>query len=154
MLWRGATVGLFTVAPLIFAGILHHSAQPMSVGIEWIVDAGGCDTSRLRDPRLLRELLERIVDELGLAVVGEPAWNVFPGEGGVTGLLLLSESHLACHTYPEFGVATFNLYCCRERPPWPWAERLRDALGAATVTVRTVARGADASLRAAEAPVR
>jgi len=32
---------------------------------------------------------------------------------GVTGLLLLTESHLACDTFPERGFASFNLYCCR-----------------------------------------
>ena len=52
-----------------------------------------------------------------------------------------SESHLACHTYPEFGVATFNLYCCRARPEWPWRGRLREALGATQVTVRALPRG-------------
>ena len=40
-------------------------------------------------------------------------WHKFGGEGGVTGLIMLTESHLACHTYPEYQTATFNLYCCR-----------------------------------------
>jgi S-adenosylmethionine decarboxylase len=61
----------------------------------------------------------------------------------VTGLLLLSESHLALHTYPEYGIATINLYCCRERPVWGWAGRLRATLGATFVTVRAVERGSD-----------
>ena len=55
---------------------------------------------------------------------------------------MLTESHLACHTYPEFGVATFNLYCCRERATWPWEERLREMLGANGVRVRCLARTA------------
>jgi len=64
----------------------------------------------------------------------------------VTGLALLTESHLACHTYPEFGVATFNLYCCRERPAWDWEARLSELLGASRVSVRRLTR------EAAEAP--
>ena len=59
----------------------------------------------------------------------------------MTGLYLLAESHLACHTYPEHGLATFNLYCCRPRPDWPWAARLGDALGASDVRVRVIERG-------------
>src|SRR4051812_26682465 len=66
---------------------------------------------------------------------------MFPGEGGITGLLLLTESHLACHTFPERGFAAFNLYCCRPGAEWPWPERLRVALGAETVLVRRLARG-------------
>ena len=56
--------------------------------------------------------------------------------GGVSGLALLSESHLACHTYPEFGAATFNLYCCRNRTRWPWETMLKEMLGATEVQVR------------------
>jgi S-adenosylmethionine decarboxylase len=85
---------------------------------------------------------ELIIADLGLTVVGDPNWCQFPPPGGVTGLFLLSESHLACHTYPEHGVATFNLYCCGRRPDWPWQERLGSMLGATHVKVRVMERGA------------
>jgi S-adenosylmethionine decarboxylase len=111
-------------------------------GQEWLVDAHGCDPARLRDEPLLRRLFDRIVDEVGLQAASAPVFRTFPGEGGVTGLLLLTESHLACHTFPERGFAAFNLYCCRERADWPWAERLRDVLGADAVDVKRLARGA------------
>ena|SRR6516165_9479519 len=113
----------------------------MTTGTEWLVDAEGCRPETLRDLDGMRRLCDCIVRELGLHVVGEPAWHQFPWPGGVTGLFLLSESHLACHTYPELGTATFNLYCCRSRPPWPWDERLRGCLGATRVTVRRIVRG-------------
>lgn len=115
----------------------------LTVGTEWLIEASGCDAEALRDVGRLRAVFARAVRELGLRVVGEPLWHKFPGEGGATGLALLTESHLACHTYPEFGVATFNLYCCRERPEWPWAERLREMIGAAEVSVRSVSRAAE-----------
>ena len=65
----------------------------------------------------------------------------FPEPGGVTGLMLLSESHLACHTWPERRLATFNLFCCRKRREWLWADRLREMLGAEVVEVRMIERG-------------
>jgi S-adenosylmethionine decarboxylase len=113
----------------------------LAFGREWIVDAHGCDPSSLRSCAALGRLFSRIVDELGLLPAGEPVWHVFPGEGGITGVLLLSESHLACHTFPERGFAALDLYCCRPPQEWPWAERLADALGAAVVRVRSVSRG-------------
>lgn len=113
------------------------------LGREWVVDARGCDPARLRSRRALAALFARLVREVGLRSVGRPRWRVFPGEGGVTGLLLLTESHLACHTFPEQGFAAFNLYCCRPRPDWPWRERLREALGARRVRVRVIDRGAE-----------
>src|SRR5215471_7979795 len=115
----------------------------MAVGTDWLVDAEGCDQAALRDAATMRRLMDRIVAELDLRVVGEGRWHAFPAPGaGVTGLYLLTESHLACHTYPEDGIATFNLYCCRAREEWPWGERLREALGAAHVRVQRVERGA------------
>lgn len=109
-------------------------------GTEWIVDASGCAAAALRDPALIGSICDRVVADLQLVVVGKPQRHTFPGPGGVTALYLLSESHLACHTYPEHGFATFNLYCCRQRPAWPWQERLGDALDAQQVVVRQLSR--------------
>lgn len=113
----------------------------MNVGAEWLIDAEGCMPELLSDAQVLRRVCEQIISDLDLRVIGEPSWHEFSSPGGVTGLFLLTESHLACHTYPESGIATFNLYCCRERPVWPWVERLKDWLGASRVTVRHAARG-------------
>ena len=112
----------------------------MHVGREWLIDASGCDPGALREVDVLKRVFDRAISELSLHPVREPIWHVFPGEGGITGVVLLSESHLACHTYPELGLATFNLYCCRERPQWPWEERLAEMLSAGQVTVHTVVR--------------
>lgn len=111
------------------------------LGRQWIVDAYGCDPSSLRSPAALGHLFARIVGELGLHPAGEPVWHVFPGQGGITGVQLLRESHLACHTFPERGFAAFDLYCCRPPQEWPWAERLAHDLGAAEVRVRCLPRG-------------
>ncbi|HEX5732777.1 MAG TPA: S-adenosylmethionine decarboxylase [Blastocatellia bacterium] len=113
----------------------------MKVGAEWIVDADGCLPESLSDAAVMRRVCEQIIADLDLRVIGEGTWHQFPPPGGVTGIFLLTESHLACHTYPESGIATFNLYCCRERPRWPWVERLKELVGATRVTVRFVRRG-------------
>ncbi len=117
----------------------------LTVGTEWLIEASGCDAEALRDVARLRGVFARAIGELDLRVVGEQLWHKFPGEGGATGLAMLTESHLACHTYPEFRVATFNLYCCRERAEWPWAERLREMLGATSVSVRSISRETQAA---------
>jgi S-adenosylmethionine decarboxylase len=113
----------------------------MTVGTEWLVDAEGCRAEALRDLALVRSVLEAVLGRLELRVVGEGHWHQFGGEAGVTGLYLLTESHLSVHTYPEHGTATLNLYCCRTRPEFPWSAELAHALGATRVTVRVVQRG-------------
>ena len=112
----------------------------MTLGTEWLIDASGCEANALADVERLRAVFQRVIGDLDLHVVGEIAWATFPKPGGVSGLALLSESHLTCHTYPEFRAATFNLYCCRNRAPWPWEEMLQEMLGATTVHVRVCER--------------
>ena len=114
----------------------------MEIGTEWLVEASGCREDALRDVEVLGRLFARVIDEVGLNPLHDPAWHVFQGPGGITGFVMLTESHLACHTYPEHGLATINLYCCRPRDEWPWAERLAELLGASDVRVRAVERGA------------
>ena len=112
----------------------------MTLGTEWLIDASGCDADALATIENLRAVFDRVIDDLDLHVVGEIAWATFPHPGGVSGLALLSESHLACHTYPEFHAATFNLYCCRNRTAWPWEKMLHEMLGATEVRVRVFER--------------
>jgi S-adenosylmethionine decarboxylase len=90
---------------------------------------------------VLETLVDAIVTELSLVVVAPPVWHVFPGEAGITAMVLLGESHLTLHTFPEHGTLTMNLYSCRERPGWPFRERLESAVGASRVDVRVLRRG-------------
>ncbi|HEV7642340.1 MAG TPA: S-adenosylmethionine decarboxylase [Pyrinomonadaceae bacterium] len=119
--------------------------MPVTVGTEWIIDAFGCDAESLRQPGKLQEVFRRLVSDLGLKTIGSGNWHQFPEERGVTGLVMLTESHLACHTYPEHRTATFNLYCCRQRPEWNWQENLQELIGAESVRVTKLTRGTESS---------
>ena len=110
-------------------------------GVEWVVDAAGCDTGKLRCLTAIQDACDQIIADLDLKVVGTPQSHQFPEPGGVTLLYLLSESHLAAHTYPEHGIATFNLYCCRRRNDWAWQQHLSILLSAQHVNVRSFDRG-------------
>jgi S-adenosylmethionine decarboxylase len=113
----------------------------MIVGTEWLIEAFDCEAERLRDVETLKAVFAKIIIDLGLKTVGSANWHKFGGEGGVTGLTMLTESHLTCHTYPEYKTATFNLYCCRSRPEWDWKKNLTETLEAKIVTVRKIERG-------------
>ena len=109
-------------------------------GSEWVVEAHGCDPVRLASPDAMRALFDAMVKELELHPVGEALWHRFPGPGGITGMLLLAESHLTVHTFPEHASACINLFCCTPREAWSWDTRLRALLGATRVLVRTLER--------------
>jgi len=115
-------------------------------GTEWIVDARGCDPSALRDAERLQAVFDRLIADLGLTPIAGAAWHTFPPPGGITGFLLLAESHLACHTFPEFGSVCLDIFCCRARPEVEVAEvadiarTVSAVLGAIDVQVRLVER--------------
>jgi S-adenosylmethionine decarboxylase len=116
-------------------------------GLEWILDARGCPAAELADLDAVRGCCQRIVNEMQLHVVGQPQWRKFDGPGGVTGLYLLSESHLSVHTFPEFGLVCLNVYCCRPRRSPDWEAVFREELGATAIVVRELTRGLCESTR-------
>ncbi|MGI8744939.1 MAG: S-adenosylmethionine decarboxylase [Bryobacteraceae bacterium] len=109
-------------------------------GIEWVVEAHGCDPAALTDLARLQSLFDSLTGDLALHPVGEPNWHQFDGAGGITGLRLLSESHLACHTFPEFGSLCLNVFCCRPRADADFEKLLKHHVGAARVQVRRIER--------------
>ena len=110
------------------------------IGSEWVVEAYGCDPVRLADPDAMRGVFDAMVKELSLHPVGEALWHKFPAPGGITGMLLLAESHLTVHTFPEHASLCLNLFCCTPRETWSWDARLRALVGAGHVQVRTLER--------------
>ncbi len=120
---------------------MNRAPPAHSSGVEWIVEALGCRPEALRSPEAVRALFGRAVAELALKPLAPPAFHVFPPPGGVTGVLVLSESHLTCHTFPEARYAALNLYCCRPRARWDFAARCGELLGAERTEVIEVARG-------------
>lgn len=91
-------------------------------GLHLTADLRGCALSQpaMADASALRELCLRAVNAAGLQPVGE-LFHRFPSAsgiahpehaGGVTGVVLLAESHLAVHTWPEIASVTLDVYVC------------------------------------------
>ncbi len=114
-------------------------------GREWVIEAYGCNARSLAHLESLQTLFQTLVDGMDLHPVQPALWHQFPPAapdlgGGITGMLLLSESHLTCHSFPEFASICINLFCCRPRPEYDFKTVLESQLGAATVTVRKLER--------------
>ena len=109
-------------------------------GTEWIVEAYGCSPELLSNLEAVKTLFACIVRDLNLHPCGETQWRQFPQSSGITGLCLLSESHLTCHTFPEYGSLCLNLFCCRPREEWDFDTHLQRLFEAQKVNVRRLER--------------
>lgn len=69
----------------------------------------GASAARLRDAAGSQLFFAGLVARLGLTRVGE-VYHVFAGSAGFTAVLALTESHLSIHTWPEHGLATFDVF--------------------------------------------
>jgi S-adenosylmethionine decarboxylase len=112
----------------------------MVSGCEWIVEAHSCLPSHLADAARLRALFDHLVLCMDLHPIEAATWHQFPVTGGITGLSLLSESHIACHTFPEYGSLCLNVFCCRSRADADFQGYLKEQFGAAAVQVRRIER--------------
>jgi S-adenosylmethionine decarboxylase len=83
-------------------------------GLHLTADLSGCQGRRvsMTDPQALRELCMAQVVAAGLQPVAELFHPFNEGGAGVTGVVLLAESHLALHTWPELNAVTLDAYVC------------------------------------------
>lgn len=70
-----------------------------------------CEARFMTDAAALRERCVRLVRESGLTVAGD-YFHQFGAGGGVTGMVVLMESHMSVHTWPESGFVTVDVYVC------------------------------------------
>jgi S-adenosylmethionine decarboxylase proenzyme len=120
-------------------------------GVHFTADLLGCrdPAGLMRDGPALAALCEQLASQAGLSVVARQFHAFAPGPDGAvghTGVLLLAESHLAVHTWPELSAVTLDVFVCNVlNDNTRMAERLLDALvarfDAARVNRQQLARG-------------
>ena len=101
-------------------------------GLHLTADLFGCSdpANLMRDGSALAALCEELAVQAGLTVVGRQFHAFAPhGDAGVTGVLLLAESHIAVHTWPELRAVTLDVFVCNfAGDNSPKARQLVDAL--------------------------
>ena len=128
-------------------------------GLHIIADLYNCPKGNyLISAAALRALCIKACESAGLSVLGEHFYqfNSFDQiqAGGATGAVVLAESHLAIHTWPERDGATLDIYVCNvTNDNSPRAENLYASLIAALkpadVLVKRVWRGKELPIKAA-----
>lgn len=111
------------------------------LGRHLLVELYGCLPERLDDPALLVAALRDAAEAIGAKVVGEARHRYLPQ--GASAVLLVAESHLSLHTWPEARYAAADVFTCAPDAPLYRAPALLAArLGAARQEVHELVRGA------------
>ena len=112
-----------------------------ALGIHLLLDLAGVPFDTLDDDVLLERLLTGTVDQMGAVLLGVHLHRLEPQ--GVSGVAVISESHLTIHTWPERGEAAIDLFTCgdmaRARAALDW---LRWSMGGKASRFREISRGA------------
>ncbi len=96
---------------------------------------------QLRDAVALEALLRAAARQAGAQVLGNH-FHAFGEEDGVTGVVLLSESHVSVHTWPESGFAAIDIFMCGSADPERALEELARVLRPARRQVTRASRAA------------
>lgn len=110
------------------------------LGRHLIVEYVDCNRDILDDTALLEEHLNEAVRRSGATIVRSVFHRYNPH--GVSGVVVIAESHLSIHTWPEYGYAAVDFFTCGESvDPYKAFEYMKDKLSAGGVTVTDMRRG-------------
>jgi len=119
------------------------------LGNHILVEFYGCDCDVLNDEQLLgREMVEAAY--MAGATVVDRRFHTF-SPYGVSGVVVLAESHLTIHTWPEHGYAAVDLFTCGDTvDPWEAFDHLKSALNSTNVSTVEMKRGRMADIENAK----
>jgi len=111
-----------------------------TLGHHVLLEFHGCDRSIISDSKTVEKIFLKAANEAKANIV-KSVFHYF-NPYGVSGVVVISESHLSIHTWPEFGYAAIDLFTCSEDLDIDRAiEILREELKPTDVTVLELKRG-------------
>lgn len=113
-----------------------------ALGLHFLVDYHGCDPLILNDLSKIEQYLLDAAVACGASVLSHKFHRFSPQ--GISGVVVIAESHLAIHTWPEHKFAAVDIFTCGEKvDPWAAHYKLKDLLGASVANIREINRGGD-----------
>lgn len=110
------------------------------LGRHILVEYYNCDKEILKDHSIIEEYMKNAAIEAKATIVTSCFHKFNPW--GVSGAVIIQESHLTIHTWPEFGYASVDLFTCGDTVnPWLGFKYLEEVLKAERSESTEVARG-------------
>jgi S-adenosylmethionine decarboxylase len=121
-----------------------------TLGRHLLAEFYGCTDAAIDDVALMRAHMHAAADAVGATVVGEVFHRYDPQ--GVSGTLLIAESHLSVHSWPEAGYVAVDIFTCGGLDPRPGFRLLDKALGATDSRMHEIVRGLRRDVQGAVLP--
>lgn len=123
-----------------------------------IIDGYGGDPQKLSDEQLVRALLEQSPSEMGMVKIAPPYVCRYQGsespDWGVSGFVLIAESHISVHTFPERGILWADIFSCKPFDVERLVHRMRKTFALRETNLCLLERGLEYPEMAASATVR
>lgn len=111
-----------------------------ALGRHILAEYYGCDINILNGLKLLEQSMRQAVLRSGATIIDSTFHQFNPH--GVSGVIVIAESHMAIHTWPEYGYAAVDFFTCGDRvDPWKAFDFMNEILKAARNTTRELKRG-------------
>ena len=111
-----------------------------ALGRHVLAEFYGCPEEILNDIQRIERTMVDAALEAG-AEIREVAFHKFSPQG-VSGVVVISESHLAIHTWPELGYAAVDVFTCGDKvDPWVSANYLKEHFAADRLSAQEITRG-------------
>ncbi|MBI4173133.1 MAG: adenosylmethionine decarboxylase [Candidatus Aenigmarchaeota archaeon] len=112
-----------------------------------MVDASKCVFDKLVDYDLVFDILDNLPAKLGMTKMTAPyvvKWlDKFGTVPGVSGFVMIAESHISIHTFPDQDYVFIDIFSCREFDTEKAIKYLVSSFGAKKVTTKVIKRGLD-----------
>ncbi len=111
-----------------------------AIGHHYIVEASDCDPKIISSVEKVQQILVKAAEIAG-AQVCSVTFSKFPPKG-VSGVVVISESHISAHTWPEFGYGAMDFYTCGDDvDPEKGLNYAVEAFGASSAHIKEITRG-------------
>lgn len=110
------------------------------LGRHILAEFSGCDMDLLNDLPAIETILKEAARRADATIVDTVFHRYNPH--GLSGVVVIAESHISIHTWPEYGYAAADFFTCGEQvDPWKACLYMKDMLRCAEMTTREVPRG-------------
>ncbi len=115
------------------------------IGSHMLIDMEDVAINKLIDVKFIENVLLTACEKAGATILNH-YFHKFGGEGGVTGIVALAESHMSIHTWPEYGFASIDIFMCGESIPDKALQYIEESFSPGSMDVKNIGRGLSISL--------